>query len=55
MFDRLGRETTTLHRDRLVAGNYRFELDGKAFASGVYFVQIKTRFGTFVRKGVLLK
>lgn len=55
IYDILGREAATLVNERLSPGRYELEWDGSAFASGIYFYELRA--GDFVdsKKMVLIK
>jgi len=52
VFDVLGRKVGTLVNERQNAGRYELEFDGRSFASGVYFVQVKA--GRFIDRRKML-
>ena len=49
LHDALGREIARVADDRFDAGTHRFDLDGSAFAPGVYLVRVVGERGTFTR------
>ncbi len=55
VYDVLGREVATWRPQALTPGLHRFTWDASQYASGTYFVQLRTDAGTRVSKVLLLK
>ena len=55
VFDITGKEVTTLVNEQLQPGIYEVTFDGSAFASGIYFYQLRTNNFTATKKLILLK
>lgn len=56
VYDTLGREVATLSEDQRAAGTHRFSVDGRQWASGVYFVRASVPgLGEQVSKIMLMK
>jgi hypothetical protein len=55
VYDELGREAATLMNGRLSAGHHQMQLNGSAWSSGVYFVQLNAGEFQQTQKIVLMK
>lgn len=55
VYDILGREVNKVIDDRLKAGSYRFEFDGSALSSGIYFYTLYHSRGKITKKMILSK
>lgn len=55
IFDMTGRVVETLYSGKLLAGNYSFDFDGTAMASGMYVYQLITAEGVYSKKMLLLQ
>ncbi len=55
VFDVLGREVTTLVKDRVAAGEYSVTWNAASCASGVYFYKLQTANAVLVKKMILLR
>ncbi len=55
IFDRLGREVTTLVDEKKSAGSYQYVFNGNNLSSGIYFYRIQSQNFVETRKMILLK
>jgi len=55
IFDALGREISTLVNQELVSGSYEFTFSGQSLPSGVFFYQLRTEQGCWIKKMLLVK
>jgi hypothetical protein len=55
VYDAIGNELATLHKGFLAAGNYTFNWNASAYASGVYFYKLTAGNFNKVKKMILMK
>ena len=55
IYDILGKEISTLVNEKLSAGSYEVNWDGRDYPSGVYYCSLKTRDFIETKKMILVK
>ena len=55
IYDALGQDVSTLVRENMPAGSYKYQWDARRLASGIYFYQLKTESFVETKKLILMK
>lgn len=55
LYDILGRRVRTITNQSFVAGDHRVALDGSSLSSGVYYVVLRSRYGSMTHKTLLIR